>query len=96
MRGRVERIGWVATITFAASYLVNDRTALRRIQALAALLWVAYGVLIHALLIVVADAIVAGAALVSSFTRQSAVEQPVGRNPHRDWDCAGTIPWLGS
>jgi uncharacterized protein with PQ loop repeat len=61
------RIGWVATAVFASSYLCKRQETLRRVQAGAAVLWVIYGLLIHALPVVVANAIVAGVALVSSF-----------------------------
>ena len=63
-------IGWVATAVFASSYLSQRQTTLRRIQAAAAVLWIAYGVLIHAFPVVVANAIVASVALYSSFRRQ--------------------------
>ncbi|HEV2084332.1 MAG TPA: hypothetical protein VGR09_04570 [Gemmatimonadales bacterium] len=43
-----------------------NRRALRRVQA-AAVLWVVYGVLIHAFPVVVANSIVASVALYSSF-----------------------------
>lgn len=60
-------IGWVATAVFASSYLCRRQVVLRRVQAAAAVLWVVYGVLIHALPVVVANAIVACVALYSSF-----------------------------
>lgn len=60
-------LGWVATAVFASSYLFREPKMLRRIQALAACLWVGYGLLIHALPVVAANLIVAGAAMVSSF-----------------------------
>jgi hypothetical protein len=60
-------IGWVATAVFAASYLCKEPATLRRVQAAAAVLWVAYGVLIHAMPVVVANLIVASLALYSSF-----------------------------
>ena len=63
----VEALGWLATAAFASSYLLKDAAALRRSQAFAALLWVAYGAVIHALPVVVANLIVASAALYSSF-----------------------------
>jgi hypothetical protein len=63
---KVEWIGWVATALFAASYFFKHPAALRRVQAAAALLWVAYGVLIHALPVVVANVVVAGVALYST------------------------------
>jgi hypothetical protein len=60
-------IGWIATAIFASSYFCKQPASLRRIQALAALLWIGYGVLIHALPIIVANLIVAAVALYSSF-----------------------------
>jgi hypothetical protein len=60
-------IGWVATAVFASSYLCKRPAMLRRVQAAAAVLWVVYGVLIHAFPVVVANIIVASLALFSSF-----------------------------
>ena len=60
-------IGWVATAVFASSYLCKQPAALRRVQALAAVLWVVYGVIIKAPPVVVANLVVAGAAMISSF-----------------------------
>lgn len=62
----IDMIGWVATAIFVSSYLFKDPMALRRIQALAASLWVAYGVIIHATPVVVANLLVAGIAIYSS------------------------------
>lgn len=62
----LESIGWVATAMFGVSYLCKRPSALRGVQALAALLWIVYGCLIHALPVIVANLIVAGMAL---FTR---------------------------
>ncbi|MBZ5595023.1 MAG: hypothetical protein LAP39_22500 [Acidobacteriia bacterium] len=59
-------IGWVATATFASSYFCKRPAVLRRVQGLAALLWMSYGLLIHALPVIVANAVVAGLALFSS------------------------------
>jgi hypothetical protein len=59
-------LGWVATCVFAASYFFREASALRRIQAVAACLWIIYGVAIGAVPVVVANLIVAGAALYSS------------------------------
>jgi hypothetical protein len=61
-------IGWVATATFASSYFCKQPVALRRVQGLAALLWMSYGFLIHALPVIIANAVVAGLAVSSSFT----------------------------
>jgi hypothetical protein len=62
-------IGWFATAVFLASYALKDQARLRRVQAAAAVLWVVYGVIIHAIPIVVANVLVAGAALYSSLGR---------------------------
>jgi hypothetical protein len=59
-------IGWVATAVFASSYLCKQPSTLRRVQAAAAVLWVVYGVLIHAAPVIVANLIVASVALASS------------------------------
>jgi len=71
-------IGWVATAVFASSYLCTRPASLRRVQAVAAVLWVVYGVLIHAAPVVVANLVVAGAALFSSFgKRRTPMTEPV-------------------
>ena len=63
---RLDWIGWIATAVFASSYLFKQPLALRRVQAGAALLWVIYGSIIHALPVVVANLVVAGMAVYSS------------------------------
>ena len=63
---RLDWIGWIATAVFASSYLFKQPMALRRVQAAAALLWVIYGLIIHALPVVVANLVVAGMAVYSS------------------------------
>lgn len=60
-------IGWLATAVFMTSYLFTDATTLRRTQGAAACLWALYGILIHAPPIIVANTLVAGVALASSF-----------------------------
>ena len=62
-------IGWVATVIFAGSYFCRRPATLRRVQAGAALLWIAYGVVIHALPVVIANSIVAVAAASSTVRR---------------------------
>jgi hypothetical protein len=59
-------LGWIATAVFLASYSRKNQRTLRLTQAVAALLWVAYGVLLHALPIIVANLLVAGVAAYSS------------------------------
>ncbi len=65
-----EWIGWIATAVFAVSYFCRRPAALRRIQALAALLWIGYGVIIKAPPIIVANLVVAAIAVISSFQRR--------------------------
>lgn len=66
----VEWIGWAATAAFAASYFFRDPVHLRRWQAGAALLWVGYGLMIHAAPVVAANVVVAGMALGSTWFRR--------------------------
>jgi hypothetical protein len=65
-------IGWIATAVFAVSYFCKEAATLRKIQAAAALLWVIYGAAIGALPVVVANLIVAGAAVYSSVAQRRA------------------------
>jgi uncharacterized protein with PQ loop repeat len=60
-------IGWLATTVFMTSYLSKSPAMLRRIQALASCLWLTYGVVIHSVPMIVANALVAVVALYSSF-----------------------------
>jgi hypothetical protein len=62
----LETIGWVATAVFAGSYFSKEPATLRRLQAAAAGLWIAYGVLLKAPPVIVANVIVATLALWSS------------------------------
>jgi hypothetical protein len=68
----LDAIGWIATAVFSASYFVRQ-DALRRFQAAAAVLWIAYGVAIHAVPVVAANVLVAGAALYS-LRRQTGIK----------------------
>lgn len=65
----LDALGWVATAVFSMSYFFRRQATLRRIQAGAACLWVAYGLAIGALPVVAANVIVAGAAAYSSFLK---------------------------
>ena len=62
----LEWIGWGATALFASSYFQRTPAGLRRTQAVAAGLWIAYGVGIGALPVIVANLVVACVALYSS------------------------------
>ena len=67
----LDAIGWVATAVFSASYFFRSGTALRRVQALAALLWIAYGFAISSKPVIAANTIVALAAVGSAFAARS-------------------------
>jgi hypothetical protein len=77
----VSWIGWIATAAFGVSYFAKTPKALRLVQACAALLWIAYGFIIHAMPVVVANAIVAGAAVWSSFASTKA--EPLAETPRQ-------------
>jgi hypothetical protein len=62
-----DSIGWVATALFATSYFCKTSIGMRRLQALASVLWLGYGVWMNALPIIVANAIVATLALYSNW-----------------------------
>ena len=61
-----DAIGWIATAVFSVSYLFKSGSTLRRVQALAAALWIAYGFTISAKPVIVANLIVAAAAIGSA------------------------------
>ena len=65
----VSALGWLATAGFAGSYLTKRAATLKAVQASAAGLWVIYGTAIGAPPIVVANVIVACAALYSLVRR---------------------------
>jgi hypothetical protein len=67
----LQSIGWVATAIFAASYFCKRPAALRGVQALAALLWIVYGAIIHAMPVIVANLIVAAVAITSALSQRA-------------------------
>lgn len=58
----VEYLGWAATFVFVASYFCTRAEALRRLQMVGAVMWMAYGVLVHATPVVAANLLVLFAA----------------------------------
>jgi hypothetical protein len=54
----IEYLGWAATAVFVGSYLCRRSDALKRVQMLGALIWVAYGLLIQATPVVAANLLV--------------------------------------
>jgi hypothetical protein len=73
---RVDWIGWLATAVFLVSYFTKTSTGLRRVQGVAASLWVLYGVMIHSLPVIGANILVASVAVISSFRKPSASASP--------------------
>ncbi len=69
-------LGWIATAVFTCSYLAKKPSTLRIIQAVAAALWITYGALIHAMPVVVANALVAIAALYATFRDRTPKAEP--------------------
>jgi len=58
----IELLGWVATAVFVGSYFFTRPARLRGVQMFGAMLWVSYGVLIHASPVIVANILVFSAA----------------------------------
>ncbi|HZA97815.1 MAG TPA: YgjV family protein [Gemmatimonadales bacterium] len=75
----IDAIGWVATGIFLASYSCTDPRKLRLMQAAAAMVWVAYGAMLQAVPIIVANLLVAGVAIYSGakgFRKTRRIEIP--------------------
>jgi len=53
-----ESLGWLATGVFVASYFFKRPAMLRTMQMCGAALWILYGLLIHAIPVVVANVLV--------------------------------------
>ena len=73
--------GWIATAVQTISYIVPSTSTLKKIQAVAACLWIAYGVKLGATPIIVANLIVGGAALLSSFRNRRSTANPAPFGP---------------
>jgi hypothetical protein len=67
----LEALGWLATGLFAGSYLCRDQALLRRVQATAAVLWIAYGLAIRSAPVIASNVLVAAIAACSSFPRRT-------------------------
>ena len=62
----VESIGWLATAVVVASFFFANPTTLRKVQIFGASLWLAYGVTIGSLPVIVAKVLVVTAATLST------------------------------
>jgi hypothetical protein len=58
----IECLGWSATAVFVASYFFTRPSRLRGAQMIGALLWLAYGLMIHASPVIFANILVFAAA----------------------------------
>jgi hypothetical protein len=70
-------LGWTATAVFTSSYFFTRPGSLRRVQMMAAIMWVAYGMLVGARPVIVANFLVLGAAAIAAW-KENAGQQ---RNP---------------
>jgi hypothetical protein len=77
----VDYLGWVATAVFAGSYFCARPEVLRRVQVLGALLWVVYGLLMHAIPVVAANLLVISAAAWTG--RRSRGPEATVQGPHQ-------------
>ena len=62
----LDLIGWLATTLSISSYFCREPNTLRRVQAMASMIWIAYGLVIHSWPLVGANVLVATAAVWSS------------------------------
>ena len=58
----VEYLGWAATVVFVGSYFCTTPGALRRMQMVGAVMWMGYGLVMHAAPVFVANLLVLSAA----------------------------------
>lgn len=66
-----EWIGWIATGVFTSSYLFKRANSLRLVQMIAALMWIGYGVLVHANPVIVANLLVLCAAAIATWSART-------------------------
>jgi Bacterial inner membrane protein len=85
-------LGWAATAFFASSYFFKKAAALRTIQACAAVLWIVYGFAIHSAPVVVANLIVALAAVYTSWQLKRSREQAKGGMGTNAGEASGATP----
>jgi hypothetical protein len=77
----IEYLGWAATAVFVASYFCSRAQAIKRVQVAGALLWTAYGVLIGASPVVVANLLVFGAAALTQRSRSAMADATFSAGP---------------
>jgi hypothetical protein len=77
----IEYLGWAATAVFVASYFCSCPQAIKRVQMAGALLWTAYGVLIGASPVVVANLLVFVAAALTQRSGSTLADAPFTAGP---------------
>jgi inner membrane protein len=77
----IDYLGWAATAVFVGSYFFKRPESLRRVQMLGALMWVAYGLLMKAAPVVVANVLVLAAALWTARRPRTAALPVTSRMP---------------
>jgi hypothetical protein len=73
----IQYLGWMATGVFVMSYFFARPALLRGVQMMGASLWIIYGVMIHALPVVVANVLVFSAAAWTAFKKPAVIESRV-------------------
>lgn len=73
-----DALGWVATFVFTASYVCRDASAMRRVQAVGALLWTSYAVALRAPPVIVANLLVLVAIAMAMAREPRQPEHPAG------------------
>jgi hypothetical protein len=75
----MEALGWAATAVFVGSYFMRA-DVLVRVQMLGAVMWVAYGLLMRAPPVVVANVLVFGAAAWKAWQGSRSTASPASTN----------------
>jgi hypothetical protein len=74
-----EYLGWAATAVFVCSYFARNAGSIRRVQMIGALMWTAYGAVIQAYPVVVANLLVFLAAAWTMRAAEHASRRPAGQ-----------------
>lgn len=69
-------VGWFATAMFAGSYLFKEPKSLSIMQAMAAIVWIIYGVMIGAFPVIVCNVAVA---LMATFAAYRYSQRPIAQ-----------------
>lgn len=88
-------LGWTATAVFSSAYFFKQPSFLRKIQAIAALLWVIYGITIGSAPVAVANTIVCVAAIFTAFrtgSTEKGAEVGIEKPLHSDGTGDGRKP----